>query len=120
MKKILITGGAGFIGVNSAKHFVDRGWDVTLVDNLSRRCTEDNLQWLQAQSKVAFHRADIRDESAMRQIIGATRLDVMLHLAAQVATCVALNWTPKISVREGVKNLSHWVANHRDLFSWLR
>jgi CDP-paratose 2-epimerase len=90
MKKILITGGAGFIGVNSAKHFVEQGWDVTLVDNLSRRGTEDNLKWLQAQSNVAFHRADIRDESAMRRVIGATRPDVVLHLAAQVAVTTSV------------------------------
>jgi CDP-paratose 2-epimerase len=61
MSSILITGGAGFIGVNSARHFASRGWDVVIVDNLSRRGTEDNLRWLQSNAKVRFERADIRD-----------------------------------------------------------
>ena len=46
-RHILITGGAGFIGVSSARCFVERGWRVTLLDNLSRRGTVDNLQGLQ-------------------------------------------------------------------------
>lgn len=34
--KLLITGGAGFIGSHAAAHFASLGWDVTVVDNLSR------------------------------------------------------------------------------------
>ncbi len=90
MKKILITGGAGFIGVNSAKHFVDRGWDVSLLDNLSRRGTEDNLRWLQAQATVGFHKADIRDDAAVAKVMTEVRPDLVLHLAAQVAVTTSV------------------------------
>lgn len=90
MKSILITGGAGFIGVNSARYFASKGWKVTVVDNLSRRGTEDNLHWLQAQAPVAFERADIRDAAAMERIVGAVRPDVLLHLAAQVAVTTSV------------------------------
>lgn len=89
-KSILITGGAGFIGVNSARHFASKGWQVTVVDNLSRRGTEDNLQWLQAQSPIAFERADIRDAAAMERIVGQVKPDVLLHLAAQVAVTTSV------------------------------
>ena len=90
MSSILITGGAGFIGVNSARHFAAKGWAVTVVDNLSRRGTEDNLQWLQAQAPIRFERADIRDAAAMERIVGQVRPDVLLHLAAQVAVTTSV------------------------------
>jgi len=90
MSSILITGGAGFIGVNSANHFAARGWDVSIVDNLSRRGTEDNLAWLQARARVDFHRADIRDAGAIAAIVRAVKPDLVLHLAAQVAVTTSV------------------------------
>ncbi len=90
MQKILITGGAGFIGVNSARHFLSRGWNVSLVDNLSRRGTEDNLRWLQSQHAVDFHKADIRDADAMARLVRDLRPDLVLHLAAQVAVTTSV------------------------------
>src|SRR2546429_6029628 len=45
-RQILITGGAGFHGVNAALHLIKEGWFVTLLDNLSRPGTERNLKWL--------------------------------------------------------------------------
>ncbi|RMD60054.1 NAD-dependent epimerase/dehydratase family protein [Candidatus Parcubacteria bacterium] len=83
-------GGAGFIGVNSAKHFAEQGWDITIVDNLSRRGTEDNLKWLTDQHPVDFHKVDIRDYDALADVVRATRPDVLLHLAAQVAVTTSV------------------------------
>ena len=86
MASILITGGAGFIGTNAAIHFASRGWDVAIVDNLSRRGTERNLSWLQEQRpEIVFHRADIRDFDALAAIVASGQPDMVLHLAAQVA-----------------------------------
>jgi len=45
-RRILITGGAGFLGVNAAVRMIEEGWHVTLLDNLSRPGTERNLRWL--------------------------------------------------------------------------
>lgn len=90
MQKILITGGAGFIGVNSARHFLSRGWNVSLIDNLSRRGTEDNLRWLQSQHTVDFHKADIRDADTMACLVRDLRPDLVLHLAAQVAVTTSV------------------------------
>jgi CDP-paratose 2-epimerase len=90
MKSILITGGAGFIGVNSAKHFAARGWKVTIADNLSRRGTEDNLRWIQSQATVEFERVDIRDADAIARTIAAAKPDAVLHLAAQVAVTTSV------------------------------
>jgi CDP-paratose 2-epimerase len=86
MASILITGGAGFIGTNAAIYFASRGWMVTIVDNLSRRGTEKNLAWLLEQRpEIAFHQVDIRDFEALAAVIGASKPDMVLHLAAQVA-----------------------------------
>lgn len=90
MNSMLITGGAGFIGVNAAQYFASNGWQVTVLDNLIRRGTEDNLDWLQAQADIAFQRADIRDALAMEQVIGDLQPNVVLHLAAQVAVTTSV------------------------------
>lgn len=86
MPSILITGGAGFIGVNAAQHFADHGWDVAILDNLSRRGTDRNLAWIQERiPAVRFHRVDIRDAEALSAVVRQERPDMLLHLAAQVA-----------------------------------
>ena len=36
-RRVLITGGAGFLGVNAAAHLIERGWHATILDNLSRK-----------------------------------------------------------------------------------
>lgn len=87
---MLITGGAGFIGVNSARYFCEKGWDVTILDNLSRRGTEDNLNWLKEQAQIKFIKADIRDAQSMHKTFGSVRPDAVLHLAAQVAVTTSV------------------------------
>jgi CDP-paratose 2-epimerase len=86
MAKVLVTGGAGFIGVNAASHFATRGWDVTVVDNLSRRGTDQNLSWLMEQHPaIRFERLDIRDAAAMEGVLHDLQPQMVLHLAGQVA-----------------------------------
>ena len=46
MKKIFITGGAGFIGSNAAHYFYKKKWQVYIFDNLSRKGTFFNIKWL--------------------------------------------------------------------------
>ncbi len=89
-RKLLITGGAGFIGINSAQFFASQGWQVVILDNLSRRGTEDNLAWLRAQAACEFIQADIRDAERMRQIVRVQQPEVILHLAAQVAVTTSV------------------------------
>jgi CDP-paratose 2-epimerase len=90
MKSILITGGAGFIGVNAARHFQQRGWAVTILDNLSRRGASENIDWLRRQQQVRFEHADIRDFCAMERIVAELRPSAVLHLAAQVAVTTSV------------------------------
>ena len=91
-KRILITGGAGFIGVNAAKRFMDRGWRVAVLDDLSRQGTDTNLAWLKRQGRLDFTRADLRDARAAERWVRARRdgLEFVLHLAAQVAVTTSV------------------------------
>ncbi len=77
MKKVLITGGAGFIGSNVAEYVLRQGWQVRIADNLSTG-TMANLEGLD----VEFILCDIRDADA---VSGACEgMDVVFHLAACV------------------------------------
>ncbi len=91
MRSILITGGAGFIGVNAARHFASQGWAVTVLDNLSRRGADQNLDWLQREARIAFEKADIRDRDAVERIVRERQPEVLLHLAAQVAVTTSVS-----------------------------
>ncbi len=85
MKRLLITGGCGFIGTNLAEYFAHRGWKVTVLDNLSRKGAVENLFWLRENHpNVAFLHADIRtDHQTMRAAVSDA--DAVFHLASQVA-----------------------------------
>ncbi len=89
-KKILITGGAGFIGSNAARYFGARNWNVTVLDNLSRAGTDKNLRWLRDGTTFDFEHADIRDQARIDEILAETRFDAILHLAAQVAVTTSV------------------------------
>lgn len=91
MKKILIIGGAGFIGINSTRHFLKKGWEITILDNLSRPGTKHNLDTLKKENigKFEFKKADIKtDIKILENLI--KKHDVVLHLAAQVAVTTSI------------------------------
>ncbi len=89
-QRLLITGGAGFIGTNLADYFTTRGWRVTVLDNLSRRGAVENLQWLRERHPtIQFAHADIRtDLATLSREIAQT--DAIFHFASQVA--VTTSW----------------------------
>ncbi|MCA9371233.1 MAG: GDP-mannose 4,6-dehydratase, partial [Candidatus Peregrinibacteria bacterium] len=91
MGKMLITGGAGFIGVNAADHFLSKGWEVTVLDNFSRKGTDINRAFLEGkhQSGLTIVKADIiTDQDVLNQL--CNEVDVVLHLAAQVAVTTSV------------------------------
>ena len=77
--KILITGGAGFIGSNLCEHFVGKGHDVTCLDNLSTGFLH-NIEPLKAAPNFRFLQGDIRDLDTCREAVKGC--DVVLHEAA--------------------------------------
>ncbi|WP_219507941.1 NAD-dependent epimerase/dehydratase family protein [Nonomuraea ceibae] len=76
--RVLITGGAGFIGSHLFDAFTRRGDDVTVLDNLS----SGKLSRLPDEADL--RRADITDAASVARIVGQTRPDVICHLAAQI------------------------------------
>lgn len=84
-RHILITGGAGFIGTNLADRFMSMGARVLVYDNLSRRGSAINLEWLAAKhpSLLQAEIRDVRDADAVRAAVKDA--DAVFHFAAQVA-----------------------------------
>jgi len=89
-RRVLITGGAGFLGVNAAVRLIDDGWHVTVLDNLSRPGTERNLKWLITRhpTRTSFIKEDVRNASAL--VDHVKNQDAILHLAGQVAVTTSL------------------------------
>ncbi len=89
-RRALITGGAGFLGVNAALHLMADGWHVTVLDNLSRPGTERNLKWLITEhpTRTTFIKEDVRITSALADHV--KNKDAILHLAGQVAVTTSL------------------------------
>jgi len=87
----VITGGAGFIGVNAAEAFIRDGWHVVLFDNLSRKGTDLNLRYLRQKYPAAceFVLGDVRyDHFTLLRAV--ERAELVLHLAAQVAVTTSI------------------------------
>ena len=77
--KLLITGGAGFIGSNLCEYFVSKGYDVVCLDNLSTGFLH-NIEPLQKYCNFRFIQGDIRDLDICRDAVKGC--DVVLHEAA--------------------------------------
>lgn len=77
--KILITGGAGFIGSNLCEYFVENEYDVTCLDNLSTGFLH-NIEPLIGKTNFRFVEGDIRDLDTCRKVVSGA--NVVLHEAA--------------------------------------
>jgi UDP-glucose 4-epimerase len=86
--RALVTGGAGFIGSNLVDLLLERGDDVSVVDDLSSG-KESNLA-AALDRGARLHRADIRDAEAVAEIAGRERPELIFHLAAQIDVRVSV------------------------------
>jgi CDP-paratose 2-epimerase len=84
--KLLVTGGAGFIGCNAAARFLGAGHSVTVFDDLSRPGGAANLRWLKSHGAFKLVRGDIRSRAQVQRALkGVKGLSAVLHFAGQVA-----------------------------------
>jgi len=87
IRKVLLTGGAGFIGSHLAEELLRRGAQLTIVDNLddfySQTWKRANLEDIRGAGDFDFVGRDICDIEGMREAIGAARPDALIHLAAR-------------------------------------
>jgi CDP-paratose 2-epimerase len=89
--RVLVTGGAGFIGSNLADRLASEGLDVLVYDALHRPGVASNLAWLRARhpARIVSLKADIRDLDALRDALKGVQ--AVFHLAAQVAVTTSLD-----------------------------
>ena len=82
MSKILVTGGAGYIGSHTVVELIDAGYDVVVVDNLSNSSKESlkRVEEITGQ-QVKFYENDIADMDAMDKIFGENDIDAVIHFA---------------------------------------
>lgn len=83
--KILCTGGAGFIGSNVAMSFAKKGHKVFVIDNLSRKDVEKNVEWLIKSNNIFINQQDIRDK------FSGESPDVIFHFAAQTGVMPSID-----------------------------
>ena len=89
--KVLITGGAGFIGSNTAKRFINSGQEVIIFDNLSRKGTNSNLDWLRKVGDFTFIEGDVRNYEQIKNVFSENpKIEIVIHLAGQVAVTTSV------------------------------
>jgi len=85
--RVLVTGGAGFIGSHVCERLIRDGHSVVIVDDLNdfypARSKQENLDSVRLSGPVVFHHADIRDEAAIGKLFQEHRPDAVIHLAAR-------------------------------------
>ena len=86
-KRVVLTGGAGFIGSHVAIELVRSGADLTIIDNLddfySPTWKKANLEGIRRNGNYEFAQIDIRKVEEVRQVLTASKPDVLVHLAAK-------------------------------------
>jgi UDP-glucuronate 4-epimerase len=84
--KILITGGAGFIGSNLANKLIERGDKVVIIDNFNDyydpQLKRDRLKYILKGKKYKLYKGDIRDVKLLEKIFRTEKLDKVMSLAA--------------------------------------
>ena len=81
--RLLITGGAGFIGSAVVRLAVKKGYEVLNVDSLSYAACLDNLLCVEKHANYSFEHLDIRDKSEMEKIFKSYQPNFVMHLAAE-------------------------------------
>lgn len=82
--KILVTGGAGFIGSAVVYHLMERGEDeVVVLDSFTYAANPETLRPLDGQKGFRLIRQDIRDARAVAELVASEQPDAIMHLAAE-------------------------------------
>ena len=119
MRRILVTGAAGFIGFHLAKRLLEQGEDVRGIDNMNDyydvTLKEDRLSILKSYDAFDFRRCDLADRATVASVFTEDAYDVVVNLAAQAGVRYSLenphvyvdsNLRGFVNILEGCRNTS--------------
>jgi UDP-glucuronate 4-epimerase len=116
MDRILVTGGAGFIGSHLCEHLLREGKQVALVDNLDDfydpRLKFANLEEIKLSGKVESFIVDIRDQGRLKEVFGKFRPEAVVHLAARAGVRPSLSH-PELYVSTNVSGTLNLLEQSR-------
>jgi dTDP-glucose 4,6-dehydratase len=81
VKKLLVTGGAGFIGSEFVRSGVRKGYEIVVVDNLTYAGDMERLK--EIEKEITFYRTDITDKDSLEYIFETEKPDIVVHFAAE-------------------------------------
>lgn len=114
-KKVLVTGGAGFIGSNVAEYLLERGDDVVIVDEVNDyydpAIKEGNLQLLRdkmegQEGRLAIYKGDICDEAFMQDLFEQERPEWVCHMAARAGVRPSIQ-DPYIYIHSNIRGTTN-------------
>lgn len=86
MNKVLVTGGAGFIGSHIVEKLLDKGYEVAVADNLS----SGNIKNLEKIESIQFFNVDITNYEALKIVVHTFDPEYIIHQAAQVSVAASV------------------------------
>lgn len=112
-KKVLVTGGAGFIGSHVAQYLLERGDDVVIVDEMNdyydTRIKQSNLDLLRSQydeSRLSIYRGDICDEALMMRVFETEQPQWVCHMAARAGVRPSIQ-DPYVYIHSNIRGTTH-------------
>ena len=83
MRRVLVTGGAGYIGSHTCLELLNAGFEITVIDNLSNS-TEESLQRVSTLTgkEISFFQVDLLDVESLNSVFSKGRFDTVIHFAA--------------------------------------
>jgi UDP-glucose 4-epimerase len=105
--RVLVTGGAGFIGSHIVDQCVAAGHEVAIVDNLWE---EGGGKTQNLNAQATFYRADVTDEATLSRIFDEVRPEIVSHQAAQHSVAISTK-NPRLDARVNVLGLLNVLTN---------
>ena len=113
MKKVLVTGGAGFVGFNLCKQLIKKDYEITVIDNFSRPNDDEDFKYVKNHKNTKFIKGDLTNED-FYDTLPKNHFDQIYHLAAVNGTGNFYKFPVKV-LKVGIIsmiNLLDWLVKH--------